>query len=400
LNIGVVSKYPPRPEGISDYGQHVAEALAQRSEVSRLTVLANQTNDRSPKPGKVELRRVWRPNDVFLVQQVTRELLRLRPDAVWFNVSLAMFGDKIPALGGFLLPAISQRLGARTVVTLHEFPTGRLSDIGIKDGPIRRTGLWAATALLYQADVVCVTVAGARRQLAGRVASDLGRIWHVPLCGYGEPTLEPFESTPTILVLTSHAPHKNIPLLLAAFRRVRARIPDARLVLAGIDHPRFPGFLSHLHQTHGDQPGVDWRGPVATADIQQLFRRAQIVVAPYAIATGSSATVHQAIGLGRPVVATDLPEFRAIAEEENLWLEFFPRNDSDRLADALGGLLVDLARCRAIAEHNHRSALRHSLVATTEVYLQLLAGSHALPTSTSGSPSPYGARWQSTFRSS
>jgi len=44
--------------------------------------------------------------------------------------------------------------------------------------------------------------------------------------------------------------------------------------------------------------------------------------------TGSSATIHQAIGFGRPAVVTDLPEFRAIAEEEDLWLEYFPNNDS------------------------------------------------------------------------
>src|SRR5207244_2568250 len=120
--------------------------------------------------------------------------------------------------------------------------------------------------------------------------------------------------------------HKNVPLLLSAFQEVRARIPEARLILAGIDHPRFPGFLSQLRQSHGEQPGVDWHWPVATSDIPETFRRARIVVAPYSIATGSSATIHQAIGFGRPAVVTDLPEFRAIAEEEDLWLEFFPRN--------------------------------------------------------------------------
>ncbi|HLZ07022.1 MAG TPA: glycosyltransferase family 4 protein [Chloroflexota bacterium] len=400
MNIVVVTKYPPRSEGISDYGQHLSEALAQRPEVRSLTILADQTGESTQPSRAPAVRRVWSPNDPLLVQRITRELLRLRPDAVWFNVSLAMFGDRLPAIGGFLLPAISRRLGARTVVTLHEFPHGRLSDLGVGDGPIRRAGVRTAVALLHRADVVCVTIAGGRRRPVGRDTSDPCRILHVPLCGYSEPTLEPFGGEPTILVLTSHAPHKNVPFLLTAFQKMRLRVPDARLVLAGIDHPRFPGFLSQLRETHGDQPGVEWRGPVATPDIRDLFRRSRIVVAPYSVATGSSATIHQAIGFGRPAVVTDLPEFRSMAQEEDLWLEFFPRNDSDRLADALLDLASDNTKCGAIARYNLNSAKRHSLAATTDIYLRLLAGTSEFPSKLSASSLPSGARWQSTYPSS
>src|SRR5947207_1176713 len=101
---------------------HVSQELAKRPEVTRLTVLADQTGESVQSTPCIVVRRVWRPNDPFLIQRITREFLRLRPDAVWFNVSLAMFGDRIPAVAGFLLPAIVRRLGARSVVTLHEFP--------------------------------------------------------------------------------------------------------------------------------------------------------------------------------------------------------------------------------------------------------------------------------------
>jgi len=311
-----------------------------------------------------------------------------------------MFGDRIPAVAGFLLPAIVRRLGARSVVTLHEFPNGRLSDIGVGDGPIRRAGLRTAVALLRRADEVCVTIAEGRRRLAQRDSATLSRIRHVPLCAYSEPTLEPFDGAPNVLVLTSYAPYKNVPLVLSAFQQMRTRVPESRLVLAGIDHPRFPGFLSQLRQPHGEQPGVDWRGPVAASDIRELFRRARIVVAPYSIATGSSATIHQAIGFGRPAVVTDLPEFRAIAEEEDLWLEYFPSNDSGRLADALVDLANETRRCEAIARHNHLSARRHSLSATTDTYLALLAGPRKLQLKVPASSLPPGARWLSTYRSS
>src|SRR5205823_10548230 len=132
--------------------------------------------------------------------------------------------------------------------------------------------------------------------------STTARIEHIPLCGYAEPELAPFPEQPSALMLTSHAPHKNLPVLLEAFARVRASQPCATLVLAGIDHPRYPGYLAACRRRFGNPPGVSWRGEVSPNDVAALIRASTVMVAPYRLATGSSATLHHEIGLGRPVI--------------------------------------------------------------------------------------------------
>ncbi len=373
MKVAIVTRYPPLPEGISDYGKHVAGALAQRAEVERVTVVANRIDQPTPRPdGAIEVRRVWRENDPWTPIQILGAIRASRADAAWFNVSLAMFGTSPAVLGSFLLPGLIRRLGLRSIVTLHELPSTDLSQVGFRDGRVRRLGLSLALNLLRQADTVCVTIDGFRQRLgSGR---DDDRMVYLPLSGYADPELAPFVGPPTILILTSHAPHKNLQLLVEAFRLVRAAIPTARLLVAGIDHPRYPGYLAEVKRSYPAEPGVSWLGALSDKAVAAELCSAWIVVAPYRVVTGSSATIHRAIAAGRPVVATDLPEFRAMAAEEDLWLEYFPRDDGPALGAALTSLLADPERRAAMAERNYRSAQRNSLSATADAYIRLFRG--------------------------
>ena len=395
MKLAVVSKYPPSVEGVTEYARYVVDSLARRPEIERVTVIANrEVPDSIATDSSVDVRRVWQGGEPGLPIRILREVLSVKPDAVWYNVGLSMFGGTAFSLPGFALPAITSRLGIPSIVTLHERRINKISELGLPDGLWRRAGLQAVVRLLLMSDVVCVTTAEHRCALETRRVPGRARIVHLPLCGYGEPTIEPAPARPTVLMLTSHAPHKNLPVVLDAFRRVRRRIPSARLVVAGIDHPRYPGYLAKVRQQHAAEPGVEWTGPVETREIRSTFSRATVAVVPYRATAGSSAAAHQAINVGRPVVAADLPELRSMAVEEDLWMEFFPPNNPDQLAGALGALLADPNRCAAIAQHNLRSAQRNSLAATTERYLQLFQGSWNAPRSSitvsgyaSGAPS-------------
>jgi glycosyltransferase involved in cell wall biosynthesis len=374
VNVAIVSKYPPISEGISDYGRHVAESLAKRREINQLTVLADANEGVwFDCQASLSVRRVWRQNDVGLLPKLVREIFRLKPDAIWFNASLTMFGLSVAGASGFFLPAIGRRLGIRTVVTLHEVPSDPLSALGVKGGLRHRAAVASVIRLLRDADVLCVTIDSFRRKLDPGCAS-AGRIVHLPLCGYDEPRQEPFDGPPSALVMTSLAPHKGIKNLLDAFRIARQAVSEARLVIAGIEHPRFPGYAASLQREIGDMPGVTWLGTVADDDVGAVIGRAHVVVAPYRVATGSSATIHRALALGRPIIATDLPEFRAMAREEDLELEFVPPESPRYLARALENLWTQPARRDAIAHHNLVSARRNSLSSTTDAYLRLLAG--------------------------
>lgn len=376
MKLGVVSKYPPSIEGVTEYARHIVNSLASRPEVGRVTVIANRgVSDSGDTNPSIDVRRVWQAGEPGLLFRILREIRAARPDAVWYNVGLSMFGGTALSLPGFALPAITRRLGIPSIVTLHEQRINQMAELGIPDGVWRRAGLRAVVHLLLMSDVVCVTTAEHRRALQKRRTPGQARIAHLPLCGYGEPTIDPFPARPTVLMLTSHAPHKNLPLLLDAFRRVRRRIPSARLVVAGIDHPRYPGYLGEMRRQHASERGVEWTGPIEARDVRSTFSQATVTVVPYRATTGSSATAHQAINVGRPVIAADLPELRSMAVEEGLWIEFFPPNNPDRLAEALEAVLADPIRRVAIARHNLRSAQQNSLDATTERYLRLFQGS-------------------------
>ena len=73
--------------------------------------------------------RVWRRNGIGTGPDLLRALHAVRPDVVWFNLGLTMFGTRpIAAASGLLVPLVTTLLGYRTVVTLHELPA--LADLG------------------------------------------------------------------------------------------------------------------------------------------------------------------------------------------------------------------------------------------------------------------------------
>lgn len=60
-----------------------------------------------------------------------------------------------------------------------------------------------------------------------------------------------------------------------------------------------------------------------------------VVVVPSLASTGSSSVIHRAAAYGKPVVASDLPDFRALVDEEGLAIEFVPAGDAVALARTL-----------------------------------------------------------------
>ena len=107
-----------------------------------------------------------------------------------------------------------------------------------------------------------------------------------------------------------------------------------------------------------------------------MFARATMVVLPYTATTGASSVLHRAAGFGRPVVASDLPDLRAVAEEENLLIEYAPPNDAAALATVLARLLSDPARQAAIAQHNfvmmQGMTLDHTCLRYIELFEQVV----------------------------
>lgn len=120
-----------------------------------------------------------------------------------------------------------------------------------------------------------------------------------------------------------------------------------------------------------------WRGYVSRAELPSLFAEATVVAVPAYASTGSSGVIHRAIGHGRAVLASDLPDFRALAQEEDLALDWYAPGDVGALAGGLGALLDDRVRRDAIVRHNLRSLARLSPRRTAEAYLATFAAQTA-----------------------
>jgi glycosyltransferase involved in cell wall biosynthesis len=186
----------------------------------------------------------------------------------------------------------------------------------------------------------------------------------------------PGQTPPRILLFGTLTGYKGLDLLLDAFARVRADMPEAQLVVAGavsadLDFPAVARQASALG-------GVTLLpGYVPHHRVAELFGGACVVVVPYRQAN-QSGVVHLAHTFGRPVVATavgDLPEV-VLHEETGLVV---PPDDPAGLAAALLRLLRQPREAARLGRAGERRlALRASwpeiAARVATVYRELLDG--------------------------
>jgi glycosyltransferase involved in cell wall biosynthesis len=137
---------------------------------------------------------------------------------------------------------------------------------------------------------------------------------------------------PYILYLGQWKAYKNLPLLLEAFKAVRASHPDAQLVVAG-DDPRHPEVRRGADGLPTGSVALPGRLPESA--VPDLYRGAALVVLP-SRAEGFGLPVIEAMACGVAVVCSDLPVLREIAEGVAVFCE--PTNPR-AFAEAIGQIL-------------------------------------------------------------
>ena len=153
----------------------------------------------------------------------------------------------------------------------------------------------------------------------------------------------PAEAGPVALFLGRLAVQKRVDVLLEAFARVAARVPAARLALAG------DGPLRRALQERAAALGLDERVAFLGQrdDVLALHRAARVVVLP-SEGEGLSNVLLEALAAGTPVVATDVPGAREVVTPDVEALLVAP-NDPAALAEALARALEDPALAAALA---------------------------------------------------
>jgi glycosyltransferase involved in cell wall biosynthesis len=377
MRICAVTSFPPTVAGVADYGAFLVEELARDRRVKHVTVLADRARGAADREvtRRVEIRRVWERDRPDIALTLDRAIARTDADVVWFNLGLTMFGTSPAAVTAMVAPLAARLRGRRTVVTLHELPAmADLATLGI--GQLRgRLVSGIVLRALLRADVVVVTLDRYREHLVQAMgARNVTHVAHQMSDG-SERAAEPHYET--VLVFGTFGPHKDPGLVARAVAQLRPSRPGLRLVVAGADNPRYPGFMDQCHAVH-DLAG-SWRGYVPLAELPALFAEATVVVVPAHASTGSSGVIHRAVAHGRAVLVSDLPDFRALAREEDLALDWYRAGDAAALSEALGRLLSDPSRRDALVRHNRESLARLSPRRTVDAYLAAFGRRDRIP---------------------
>lgn len=182
------------------------------------------------------------------------------------------------------------------------------------------------------------------------------------------------ETDPIVLFFGVWSKYKGIEVLMDAFARVRAEMPQAKLVLAGspggdID---LDAILAQAHQIGN----VDTRpGYVPLEDVAPLLDSARVVATPYIRAT-QSGVAHLAFTFGRPVVASAIGDLPEVVQDEVTGL-LVPSEDVGALAAAILRLLNDPTLAAKLGEAGEMSVRDASATAATRVSDALAQQSHS-----------------------
>ena len=368
MKICAISSFPPTLAGVADYGLHLAQHLACDPRVEGVTALADLAPGalRRERAGRVDVRRVWVRDSVGTCRALLRAVQSVRPDVVWFNLGVTMFGTRLTAAAaGLVAPLCTSKLGYRTVVTLHELPAlTNLPALGLRSGAYR-LGLSLVPRLVLKADLVVVTLDHYRRYLMERHGAR--NVRHIAHGSYDEPECADEPEQETVLVFGTFGPHKDPGVVAEAVARIRRRGRAVQLVVAGADHPRYPGFMAECRVRHGLDGS--WIGYVPSEQLGALFARATVVVVPPRASSGSSGVIYRAMSHGRAVVASDLRDYREFARDENLELVWFEPGNPAALADALETLLDDHKGRHSVVRHNLGEMKRLGPAQAVDAYL-------------------------------
>ena len=374
MKICLVTSFPPSRDALNEYGFHIAGELTRIPGIT-LKILADEYSPVQPELDGFSVTRCWKFNSLRNPWRLMREIRRERPDVVWFNLGFASFGGRaLPAFTGIAIPCLARVSGCYTHVTLHQLmETVDLADAGVRFPLLYRAGGFLATQIILCANSVSVMLPAYRNVLMekyGRGAVFVRR--HGIFSSRPEYPDFTQRGNPEhrILAFGKWGTYKRLEPLLEAFELVVQQCPEAQLVIAGTDHPKTPGYLQSVQERMRDRPEVKFTGYVPEDDIPQLFQSSTVAVLPYTSSAGSSGIAHLACTYGVPIITSDIPDFRRLAEEEGLAIDFFPSGQVSELANCLINLLSNRERQIEMALQNVSAALRMSMPEIIRQYLR------------------------------
>ena len=374
MKICLVTAFPPSRRGLNEYGFHIAREL-QRDPLLSVTILADILDGSAEELADFSVLRTWAFNRLSSPSRLLRAIHDFRPDVVWYNLLFSSFGDRpVPAFFGLCAPALTRITGVYTHVTLHHLMDNiDLSDAGVRYAHLYRLAGAAATRTLLMANSISVLLPAYRRTLMEKYRGENVHFRaHGILSARPEYPDFPCRGNPVhrIVAFGKWGTYKRLELLIDAYQRVVGFMPNTQLIIAGADHPMTPGYVDSVAQRHREAGNIEFTGYVPEEKIADLFRTASVMVMPYSSATGSSGVAHLACAFGVPIISADIADFREMAADEDLAIEFYQTGNPDSLARKIVSLLQSPEKQHEMAEQNFSAALRMTMPQIIRQYLR------------------------------
>jgi glycosyltransferase involved in cell wall biosynthesis len=374
LRIALVTAYPPSRGRLSEYGWHLVQSLAAAARVDRVHVLADTCpGAENSSSGKISVDRCWRYDRPDLPRRVARAIRGRDLDVLWFNLHMtSTSATRVGRFVGLSTPALLHAAGIPTLVTLHNM-------LGLTD--LRQAGVGAtqfdvlgarlATILVGRATAVCLLLPEYARLMRERYRAR--RALYVPLGTPGVPAADDGARDPrAVLAFGRFGTYKRLEDVLESVAVLSRSGPPLHLHVAGSDSVHAPGYLARLQGACGSLANVTFHGYVPEAEVPALFQRSAVALLPYGTIAGVSSVAMQAAMYGTPILATDIPGLRLLAEH-GLRMTFYPPGNREAFANTLARLLACPGDRRQDVESNLRYCDAQSLDKVVERYLDLIA---------------------------
>jgi len=391
MKICLVASFPPSLGPLNEYSYYIAREIQRHGDVE-LVILADEV-DRTAVPETAQGRRgahhpeidlpnltvirCWKMGSLSTPVRIMRAVRQAKPDVVWFNLVFSSFGtpkNPFAAFAGLSVPAMTRAAGFFTHITLHHIVEHvDFASAGVQRERFYRAGTGLATRALLRANSVTVLLSNYRRTLKSKYAAE-----NVLLGTHGTFATIPQRPDMTkrgnpehrILAFGNWGTYKRLEKLMQAFPAILQRVPHARLIVAGGNHPATPGYWESVRDAQPSGLPVEFLGYIPQADVPDLFKTSSMLVMPYDSSTGSSGPAHQACEFGVPIVCADIADFRCMAADDDMSILFFELGNAEDLAEKVSELLLSPKLQEQMSEHNYTAGVEMTMATVARSYLR------------------------------
>ena len=348
---------------------HEARLLSSDADVMRRDVALPVEADATFPGVTGPLQRLTRVANPIAARALRREIADFRPDVVHVRMFLEQFSPlALPELAG--TPALLHVVNYLPIcpVDTKVLPDG--SPCHYRPGlACHRAGClpWlggvrvaAQHGLMRRHFGVFGDVVANSRWVMGKLRADGlrcdGHVWNgVP----DRPARPPLSGPPTVGFAGRLVAYKGVDVLVRAWPAVLARVPGARLVVAGDGPER--GELQRLSTQLGVAGAVEFAGHLAQSDLEPLMARAWVQAVPSTWEEPFGLVCAEAMARGTAVVAS---ASGGLAEQVDPGVTglLAPPGDVAAWGAVLGDLLSDRPRCESLGaagRERARSLLTH-----------------------------------------